>query len=172
MIKKVRNDLKYGSGPTPGDVSKCLKRWNKIFRVQGFHAWLELPSEEGAEELGRSTAGMNKEDQKQAQKEAKRFRIVISPMDNKGGSIYSRSSLRGSVAGEGGFVKKTTTMISNITKGSHSVEEEGDAKEEDEEKQEDVKSEIAKAEANVQNGQIYRDDKPVGKENGKEVAED
>ena len=60
VIKKVRNDLKYGQGPDPGDVSKVLKKWNRLFRRQGFQAWLELPSEEGAEELGRSTAGMNK----------------------------------------------------------------------------------------------------------------
>jgi hypothetical protein len=171
VIKKVRNDLKYGQGPDPGEVSKIFKKWNRLFRRQGFQAWLELPSEEGAEELGRSTAGMNKEEQKQAQKEAKRFRIVISPLDNKGGSIYSKSSIRGSVSGEGNFVKRANTMLSNITKSSHSVKE-GDSKEEDEEKPEDVKTEVANAEASTANGDAIGGDKEQDKEEVKEDAKD
>ena len=141
----MRNDLKYGNGPNPGEVSKIFKKWNKLFRRQGFQAWLELPSEEGAEELGRSTAGMSKDEQKQAIKEAKRFRIVISPLDGKGGSIYSKSSIRGSVSREGGnFITRTgTNLISNLTKSSDEAavkeidnkEEDDDQKEEDEQKE-------------------------------------
>lgn len=140
MIKKVRNDLKYGNGPNPGEVSKIFKKWNKLFRRQGFQAWLELPSEEGAEELGRSTAGMSKDEQKQAIKEAKRFRIVISPLDGKGGSIYSKSSIRGSVSREGGnFITRTgTNLISNLTKSSdEAVVKEIDNKEDDDEQKEE-----------------------------------
>jgi hypothetical protein len=130
VIKRVRNDLKYGHGPDPGEVSKTFRKWNKLFRRQGFQAWLELPSEEGAEELGRSTAGMNKEDQKQAQKEAKRFRIVVSPLNDKGGSIYSKSSIRGSVSGEVNLMKRANTVLSNITKSSHGTVMEEEIKEE------------------------------------------
>ena len=171
VIKKVRNDLKYGSGPTPGEVSKIFRKWNRVFRHQGFTAWLELPSEEGAEELGRSTAGMNKEDQKQAQREAKRFRIVISPLDNKGGSIYSKSSIRGSVTGEGNFVNRANTMISNITHRSQSVKE-GDAKEEDEEDQEDTKTAAAKALASTANGEVNGGDEGKAKEEVKGAGKD
>lgn len=136
----MRNDLKYGNGPNPGEVSKIFKKWNKLFRRQGFQAWLELPSEEGAEELGRSTAGMSKDEQKQAIKEAKRFRIVISPLDGKGGSIYSKSSIRGSVSREGGnFITRTgTNLISNLTKSSdEAVVKEIDNKEDDDEQKEE-----------------------------------
>jgi len=138
VIKKVRNDLKYGNGPNPGEVSKIFRKWNKLFRRQGFQAWLELPSEEGAEELGRSTAGMSKEEQKQAIKEAKRFRIVISPLDQKGGSIYSKSSIRCSVSREGGnFITRTGTNLISKLHSSDAAVKEIDTKEEDEEKGED-----------------------------------
>ena len=165
VIKKVRNDLKYGNGPNPGDVSKIFKKWNKLFRRQGFQAWLELPSEEGAEELGRSTAGMTKEDQKQAQKEAKRFRIVISPLDGKGGSIYSKSSIRGSVSGEVSLMKKANTMLSNVTKSSHGAVKEIDTKEEDEEKPEDsIKGDVKEEDKE----EDKFEDQAEGKEEAKE----
>ena len=142
VIKKVRNDLKYGNGPNPGDVSKIFRKWNKLFRRQGFQAWLELPSEEGAEELGRSTAGMSKDEQKQAIKEAKRFRIVISPLDQKGGSIYSKSSIRGSVSREGGnFITRTGSNLISKLQSSDAVVKEIDAKEDEEENEKDMEKE-------------------------------
>lgn len=144
VIKKVRNDLKYGNGPNPGDVSKIFRKWNKLFRRQGFQAWLELPSEEGAEELGRSTAGMSKDEQKQAMKEAKRFRIVISPLDQKGGSIYSKSSIRGSVSREGGnFITRTGTNLISKLQSSDATVKEIDNKEDDEENEKDTEMEKA-----------------------------
>ena len=126
VIKRVRSDLKYGNGPDPGPVSKIFRHWNRLFRRQGFQTWLELPSEEGAEELGRSTAGMSKDDQRQAMKEAKRFRIVVSPVEGKGGSIYSKSSLRGSVLSEVNIMQRANTMLSNMTKSPHEVAKEVD----------------------------------------------
>ena len=172
VIKKVRNDLSYGQGPNPGEVSKTFRKWNRLFRRQGFQAWMELPDEEKAEELGRSTAGMNKEEQKQAKVEAKRFRIVISPLDNKGGSIYSKSSIRGSVGGEGGLVKRANTMLGNLTKSSH-----GAAKETDEKVVEGEEDKVEnKASGGVQNGdaevseRTHEGDKD--KENVKEEAKD
>jgi hypothetical protein len=177
VIKKVRNDLKYGSGPDPGDVSKIFRKWNRLFRRQGFQAWLELPSEEGAEELGRSTAGMNKEEQKQAQKEAKRFRIVISPLDGKGGSIYSKSSIRGSVSGEVSLMKRANTMLSNVTKSSHGSVKEIDTKEEEEKKQEedgnkDDNKKENKQEDKAENGIPNGGDKEEDKGDAKEEAKD
>jgi hypothetical protein len=178
VISRVRQDLQYGQGPNPGEVSKVFRKWNRLFRRQGFQAWMELPDEEKAEELGRSTAGMNKEEQKRAQKEAKRFRIVISPLDNKGGSIYSKSSIRGSVGGEGGLVKRANTMLSSITKSSHGAVKEADTKEEDEGKVEDDTKVEDKVDAGVQNGNAEvavradDDDRGKDKENVKEETKD
>ena len=165
VIKKVRNDLKYGNGPNPGEVSKIFRKWNKLFRRQGFQAWLELPSEEGAEELGRSTAGMNKEEQKQAMKEAKRFRIVISPLDGKGGSIYTKSSIGKSVSGEGSLIKRANTMLSNVTK-HHSDTKEIDThkEEEEEEDKKDDKTETDKLEEEVKK---ENEEQANGEANGK-----
>lgn len=163
VIKKVRNDLKYGNGPNPGEVSKIFRKWNKLFRRQGFQAWLELPSEEGAEELGRSTAGMNKEEQKQAMKEAKRFRIVISPLDGKGSSIYTKSSIGKSVSGEGSLIKRANTMLSNVTKHHSDTkeidthkeeeEEEGEENEEDKKETDKLEEEVKKENEEDANGE-------------------
>ena len=164
VVKKVRNDLKYGNGPNPGEVSKIFRKWNKLFRRQGFQAWLELPSEEGAEELGRSTAGMSKDEQKQAIKEAKRFRIVISPLDGKGGSIYSKSSIRGSVSREGGnFITRTgSNLISNLTKSSDAAAvKEIDTKEEDEQ----TEKEAGKKEKEGKNDKVDKE-KETGESKG------
>jgi len=82
-----------------GDLKRVLRKWNKLFRRQGFSAWLELPTPKGERDAPEEAAE-TKEERDRARKETKRFRIVINSTD-RGTSVYSRSSsLNRSVTGE------------------------------------------------------------------------
>lgn len=77
-----------------GDVSRCLKKWNKLFKIQRFQAWLELPGQKSDDLPGNADG---------EKVNIKRFRIVITPVTEKRApSVYSRnSSMTRSVTGEG-----------------------------------------------------------------------
>lgn len=103
VLKGVKRQMLYESS----DIQRELRRWNKLFKRQGFQASLELPNSnrEGEKERGgeREVVGDTKEEKERAKLEAKRFCIVITPNAQKSqGSIYSRSSsLTRSISGEG-----------------------------------------------------------------------
>jgi len=92
VVNRIKKELQYD-----GDFKRLLNAWNKKnFRVRGFTVSVELPGPpkirpedtEGEKELAR--------------KEAKKFRICITPNAERSGSVYSRSSsLTRSVTGEG-----------------------------------------------------------------------
>jgi hypothetical protein len=92
VINKIRKELQY-----EGDFKRLLNAWNKKnFRVRGFTVSVELPGKPRYRE--EDTA----EERETARKEAKRFRICITPNAERSGSVYSRSSsLTRSVTGEG-----------------------------------------------------------------------
>jgi hypothetical protein len=93
VINKIRKELQYD-----GDFKRLLNAWNKKnFRVRGFTVSMELPGPPKFREDD------TEEDREQAKKEAKKFRICITPnSERSGGSVYSRSSsLTRSVTNEG-----------------------------------------------------------------------
>jgi hypothetical protein len=92
VVAKIRKELQY-----EGDFKRLLNAWNKKnFRVRGFTVSMELP---GAPKFREEDT---EEDRELAKKEAKKFRICITPNTERGGSVYSRSSsLTRSVTNEG-----------------------------------------------------------------------
>ena len=92
MVNKIKKELQY-----EGDFKRLLNAWNKKnFRVRGFTVSVELPGPPKIREED------TEEEKEQARKEAKRFRICITPNSERSASVYSRSSsLTRSVTGEG-----------------------------------------------------------------------
>jgi hypothetical protein len=73
-----------------------LKAWNASFKSKGFSVSIEVP------DTPKIKDGMTEEEIQMMKKEAKFFRVVLNPGQEKGGSIYSRtSSLSRSIRGEG-----------------------------------------------------------------------
>lgn len=86
-----------------------LRRWNKLFKTQGMTISLELPIRKGEDDrCDDDTHGDSKEDIERAEREAKRFRLVITPTAESGElSAYARgSSLRGSVSNEAASINE------------------------------------------------------------------
>lgn len=97
VIRRIKKELQYEC-----DLKSALRVGNRFFRPKGFQASLELPSLNGDKDKRVVVAGQSKEEKKQAKTEAKRFRIVITPINERAPSVYSRSSsMTRSVTGEG-----------------------------------------------------------------------
>ncbi|KAH8814354.1 hypothetical protein F5882DRAFT_390345 [Hyaloscypha sp. PMI_1271] len=92
VVNKIKKELQYD-----GDFKRLLNAWNKKnFRVRGFTVSVELP---GPPKIRPEDT---EEEKELARKEAKKFRICITPNAERSGSVYSRSSsLTRSVTGEG-----------------------------------------------------------------------
>lgn len=95
VIKKMKRELQYD-----GELKRLLRKWNKLFKRQGFQVSLELPVAKG--EVDRTDEDMDTPEQKEkAERDAKRFRVVINGNPDRASSVYSRgSSLNRSVSGE------------------------------------------------------------------------
>jgi len=88
IVARIKRDLQYG-----GDVSAVFKKWNRVFKIQRFQAWLELPGEKSTPLPG------NDEDEFV---DVKKFRVLVTPSKDRAPSVYSRSnSLTRSISGEG-----------------------------------------------------------------------
>lgn len=108
-----------------------LKRWNKLFRRQGFQVVLELPGQNTKMGDGWET----EEEKKQLRTISKRFRILITPNAEKGAgvSIYSRnSSLTKAISGEGAATTITKVPTIEFTRAQEEAEGEGDEDEDEE----------------------------------------
>lgn len=96
VIARLKNDLQYD-----GDFKRKLKLWSKVFKTKGFTVDLILPGDPlgGDFELDGNEDEVDRN--RDAKKEAKKFRLIITPNTEKGTSVYSRtSSLTRSVTGE------------------------------------------------------------------------
>lgn len=105
-----------------------IKRWNKLFRRQGFQVVLELPGQNTKMGDGWET----EEEKKQLRTISKRFRILITPNAEKGAgvSIYSRnSSLTKAISGEGAAT--TVTKVPTIEFARAEAEDKGEGEEEE-----------------------------------------
>ena len=110
VIKRVKKELQY-----EGELKRVLRRANKDFRRRGFQVWLDLPVGKGEKDPEAAADGASKEERQQSRREAKRFRIVISPNSEKGSSVYSRSSsLTRSVTGEGASISDQPSVDQEI----------------------------------------------------------
>jgi hypothetical protein len=99
VAKKVKKDLMYESS----QIKAELKAWNASFKSKGFSVNLEVP------DTPKFKDGMTEEEKQNMRKEAKFFRVVLNPGQEKGGSIYSRtSSLNRSIRGEGTARRRST----------------------------------------------------------------
>ncbi|KAG9232280.1 hypothetical protein BJ875DRAFT_357727, partial [Amylocarpus encephaloides] len=104
VTKGVKRQMLYESSK----LMRELKRWNKLFRRQGFQVALELPGQSGSGERSRGglrdemTGWETKEEKEAIRLVQGRFRMVITPNAEKGSaSIYSRgSSLTRGISGE------------------------------------------------------------------------
>lgn len=72
VIKQVKKELHY-----EGDLNRLLRKWNKLFKRQGFIVTIELPVEEGAPDMDNELVGDTAEERKKARRDAKRFRICV-----------------------------------------------------------------------------------------------
>jgi len=97
VVNKIKKELQY-----EGDFKRLLNAWNKKnFRVRGFTVSVELP---GAPKYRDEDT---EEERELARKEAKKFRICITPNSERTASVYSRSSsLTRSVTGEGASLQR------------------------------------------------------------------
>ncbi|KAH8650817.1 hypothetical protein BGZ60DRAFT_420927 [Tricladium varicosporioides] len=103
VIKKIRKELQYEGG-----LKKRLRKWNRLFKRQGFQTELALPGELLEDNLRVADDGepLNAN----AKRDGKRFRMVITPNAEKASSVYSRtSSLTRSVTGEGIDLRKKSS---------------------------------------------------------------
>jgi hypothetical protein len=92
----MKKELQY-----EGDLKRLLRKWNKLFKRQGFVVWLELPTPKGEQDMSDEVVGDTQEEKDLAKRDAKRFRVVVSSNPEKPASVYSRtSSLSRSVSGE------------------------------------------------------------------------
>jgi hypothetical protein len=97
VVNKIKKELQY-----EGDFKRLLNAWNKKnFRVRGFTVSVELPGPPKIREED------TEEERELARKEAKKFRICITPNSERSASVYSRSSsLTRSVTGEGASLQR------------------------------------------------------------------
>ncbi|KAE9381350.1 hypothetical protein N431DRAFT_392439 [Stipitochalara longipes BDJ] len=97
VVNKIKKELQY-----EGDFKRLLNAWNKKnFRVRGFTVSVELPGPPKFREED------TEEERELARKEAKKFRICITPNSERTASVYSRSSsLTRSVTGEGASLQR------------------------------------------------------------------
>jgi hypothetical protein len=88
IVARIKRDLQYG-----GDISAVFKKWNRVFKIQRFQAWLELPGEKSNPLPGNDADEVV---------DVKKFRVLVTPSREKPPSVYSRSnSLTRSISGEG-----------------------------------------------------------------------
>ena len=115
IARRLKKDLQY-----EGDTQRAINAWNRHFRKKGFQASLELPGPPRHD-----VQPENDEEVKQLKLESKRFKMVITPTAEKGGSVYSRSSsLARSVSGEGANLQDKTPVGSE-DEDKHDGEEDG-----------------------------------------------
>lgn len=106
FFKDLKRDLQYD-----GDVSKVLKKWNRLFKMQRFMVQMELPGEKSADLPGNSS---------EEKVPVGRCRIVIVPNSERAPSVYSRSSsLTRSVSGEGSHAQKAHAEANAEMKKEH-----------------------------------------------------
>jgi len=104
-----------------GEFKRVINAWNRHFRRKGFQASLELPGPP----KGNYEIPDDPEELKRLESELKRFKMVITPNAEKGGSVYSRSSsLARSVSGEGANLEDKAAAKSEV-EGIEDAEEEG-----------------------------------------------
>jgi hypothetical protein len=86
VVKKVKEKLAQD-----GELRNVLRRWNEgAFRERGVQVWMEAPTEEVVLNV---QPGMSQADiQKEAQKLAKRFRIVVLPYDPRNAPVGQNMS--------------------------------------------------------------------------------
>jgi hypothetical protein len=117
--KKIKKQLQYETS----DLKRLLKKWNRLFKRQGFQAHLEPPTNKVEKETTGGAAVETAEEKEQAKREAKRWRIVITPDAEKGSSVYSRtSSLTRSVSREFANVKLGENKGDDVDFKSNAVE--------------------------------------------------
>lgn len=92
VINKIKKDLQYD-----GDFKRFITAWNKRnFSVRGFKVSLELPGPPKYRDED------TPEEREQTKKDAKKFRICITPNSERSASVYSRnSSMTRSITNEG-----------------------------------------------------------------------
>jgi len=96
VINRMKKELQY-----EGDLKRLLRKWNKLFKRQGFSVSLELPTPKGEKDMSDELVGDSQEERDKAKRDAKRFRVVVNSGTEKAASVYSRtSSLSRSVSGE------------------------------------------------------------------------
>jgi len=108
VYKKMKKEIQY-----EGDSIRCINMWNKHFKKKGFQASLELPGKP----RGEYKEPEDPEELRLWKLEEKRYKMVITPNAEKGGSVYSRSSsLVRSVSGEGAKLEDKAAMQSQLDK--------------------------------------------------------
>lgn len=129
VTKRLKRELQY-----EGDFKRVLRTWNKHFKRKGFQAWLELPVQKGETDRSQSADQEDSDEEtaiqskKDAKKNAKKFRIVVSSSVEKGSSVYSRtSSLTRSVSREGvvGNPQHRAAQKAHAKATEHAAEQEG-----------------------------------------------
>jgi hypothetical protein len=97
-----------------------INAWNRHFKRKGFQASLELPGPP----RGSYETPTDPEELRQLALEMKRFKMVITPNAEKGGSVYSRSSsLARSVSGEGANLQDKAAAESEVEVDAEREEE-------------------------------------------------
>lgn len=105
VIKKLKNQLQYEAS----DVKRTINAWNRNFKRKGFTVSMELPGPAKFHEND------SEEQKEQARKEARFFRMVVTPVAEKAGSIYSRtSSLTRTVSMEGKSLQPSSTQGDDV----------------------------------------------------------
>lgn len=121
VIKKMKRELQY-----EGDLKRLLRKWNKLFKRQGFSVSLELPVAKGEADTSEELIGDTQEERDKAKRDAKRFRVVVNGDPDKATSVYSRSSsLNRSVSGEGIAVQHDKVPDIDDTKDDAAGTEDG-----------------------------------------------
>lgn len=129
FTKRIKRELQY-----EGDFKRVLRTWNKHFKRKGFQAWLELPVGKGETDRSQSADQEDSDEEiaiqskKDAKKNSKKFRIVVSSSVEKGSSVYSRtSSLTRSISREGvvGNPQHRAAQKAHEKATEHAAEQEG-----------------------------------------------
>lgn len=121
VIKKMKKELQY-----EGDLKRLMRKWNKLFKRQGFTVSLELPVGKGELDMSDELIGDTAEEREKAKRDAKRFRVVVNGDPDKATSVYSRSSsLNRSVSGEGIAVQHDKVPGVDNTKDDAAETEDG-----------------------------------------------
>jgi hypothetical protein len=134
VIKRLKNQLQYEGS----DIKRHLNAWNRSFKRKGFTVSMELPGEPRIHETD------TEEQKKQARKEAKYFRMVVTPVAEKAGSIYSRtSSLTRTVSNEGMSLQPSKTSAEDDAEGGADEQKPQAEESESKEAEEEVKRELS-----------------------------